>query len=305
MRNTLTLHQIAPALAMLAILTACSDKAAPTASTESSYVAVSRGRIDVDGGLLQLSMPGEGTLTKIAVQEGDHVKRGQVLTVLDTEPARLAVSAAEAHLGQAKAHAELYSAQLETARTHADRLASAADADAVDRQSADTAKGAVTQLLAELEGARATTRLAEVNLREARYVLSRRTLRAPVEATVVHIAAPVGASVSPQSGALFTLLPQRPAIVRAELNEMYVAAVRPGMAATIVMDDDQTSAGIPAHVARVGVVFGPSKLGDDPALFDNARTVECILTFDNPQTLRIGQRVLVRYGAAVTPAPHR
>ena len=305
MRNTLTPLQLAPVLAVMAILTACSDKAAPPASVESNYAAVSRGRIDVDGGLLQLSMSGEGALTKIAVQEGDHVKRGQVLAVLDTEPARLAASAAEAHLGQAKAQAELYSAQLETARTHADRLTAAADADAVDRQSADTAKGAVTQLLAELEGARAATRLAEVNLREARYALSRRTLRAPVEATVVRIAAPVGASVSSQSGALFTLLPQRPAIVRAELNEMYVAAVRPGMAATVVMDDDQTSAGIPAHVARVGVVFGPSKLGDDPALLDNARTVECILTFDNPQALRVGQRVLVRYWVAVTPVPHR
>lgn len=305
MSNTRTLYQITPALVMLAILTACSDKPVPAAGIDTSYVAVSRGRIDVEGGLLQLSMPGEGTLTKIAVQEGDHVKPGQVLAVLDTEPARLAASAAEAHLGQAKAQVELYTAQLETARTHAERLTAAADADAVDRQTADTAKGTVAQLVAELGSARAAARLAEVNLREARYALAHRTLHAPVEATVVRIAQPVGASVSSQSGALFTLLPQRPAIVRAELNELYVGAVQPGMAATVVPDEDQTSPGIPAHVARVGVVFGPSKLGDDPALLDNARTVECILTFDKPQTLRVGQRVLVRYGAMINPTPHK
>lgn len=305
MRNTRTLHPITPALVMLAILTACSDKPAPAANTEASYVAVSRGRIDVEGGLLQLSMSGDGTLSKIAVQEGDHVKPGQVLAVLDTEPARLAASAAEAHLGQAKAQVELYSAQIETARTHAERLTAAADADAVDRQTADSAKGVVTQLLAELGSARSAARLAEVNLREARYALAHRTLRAPVEATVVRIAQSVGASVSPQSGALFTLLPQRPAIVRAELNEMYVGALQPGMAATVVLDEDQTSPGIPAHVTRVGVVFGPSKLGDDPALLDNARTVECILTFDKPQTLRVGQRVLVRYGAMINSTSHR
>ena len=304
MMNTLPLRRLLPILAVLAALTACSDKTAPTADTESNYVAVSRGRIDVEGGLLHLSMPSEGTLANVAVHEGDRVKRGQVLAVLDTEPARLAAAAAQAQLSQAKAQVTLYTAQLAPARARADRLTAAADADAGDRQSADNAQGTVAQLRAEWEGARAAARLAEVKLREARYALGRRTLRAPVEATVVRVAASVGTSVSPQSGALFTLLPQRPAIVRAELSEMYVGAVHPGMAASVVIDDDRTLPGIPAHVARVGVVFGSSKLEDDPALRENERTVECILTFDSPQTLRVGQRVLVRFGASATPLPH-
>ncbi|MHB8741630.1 MAG: efflux RND transporter periplasmic adaptor subunit [Sulfuricaulis sp.] len=298
MMNTLSLRRLMPILAVVATFSACSDEAAPTANTATSYVAISRGRIDVEGGLLHLSMPSEGTLTNISVHEGDHVNRGQVLAVLDTKPARLAVSAAQARLSQAKAQVALYLAQIATARKRAERLTAAANANAGDRQSADDAKGAVAQLHAELEGARAATRMAEVELREASFALERDTLRAPIEATVVSVAASVGASVSPQSGALFTLLPHRPVIVRAELSEMYVDSVHPGMAASVVNNDDQASI-IPAHVARVGVVFGASKLEDDPELRGNERTVECILTFDKPQTLRIGQRVLVRFG---TPA---
>ncbi|MHB8727832.1 MAG: HlyD family secretion protein [Sulfuricaulis sp.] len=301
--NTPTLRRLLPILAVLAALSACSDKTPPSVNNAVNYVAVSRGRIDVEGGLLHLSMPDEGTLTKIPVHEGDHVKRGQVLAVLNIEPARLAMNAAQAQLGQTKAQVALYAAQLTTARTHAERLVAAADAGAADRQSADNAKGAVAQLHAEWEGARAATHMAEVKLREARYALNRRTLRSPVEATVVRITAPVGASVSPQSDPLFTLLPNRPMIVRAELSEMYVGAVHPGMVASVVIDDDQVTSSIPAHVSRIGDVFGSSKLEDDPALRANERTVECILTFDKPQTLRVGQRVLVRYGAPAAP-PH-
>ncbi len=303
MMNALSLRRLLPLLAAVAALSACSDKSAPAVGNAPSYAAISRGRIEVEGGLLPLSMSGEGTLTNVAVHEGDHVKRGQVLATLDTEGARLAVSAAHADLAQAKAQVALYSAELATARTRAERLAAAAAAGAGDRQSADDARGAVAQLRAELEGTRAAASTAEVKLRETRLALERRTLRAPVAGTVVRMTASVGASVSPQSGALFTLLPQRPLIVRAELSEMYVGAVHPGMPASVVLGDDQASSGFPAHVQRIGSVFGASQLEDDPALRENERTVECILTFDSPPALRVGQRVLVRYGAPAAP-PH-
>jgi hypothetical protein len=37
-------------------------------------------------------------------------------------------------------------------------------------------------------------------------------------------------------------------------------------------------------------------LENDPQVRANARTVECVLAFDQPQTLRIGQLVMVRFG---------
>jgi hypothetical protein len=59
----------------------------------------------------------------------------------------------------------------------------------------------------------------------------------------------------------------------------------------------------------VGKVYGPATLENDPQIRANARTVECVLAFDQSASaqvgnLRIGQRVLVRFGGGndATPA---
>jgi hypothetical protein len=92
---------------------------------------------------------------------------------------------------------------------------------------------------------------------------------------------------------LFQLLPDRPRIVRAELNEAYVDLVKPGMHAEVVRDSDQGTA-VAAEVLRVGEVFGPSRLTDDPVERAGAHDVECVLRLDGGE-FRIGQRVLVRF----------
>ncbi|MGH8079957.1 MAG: HlyD family efflux transporter periplasmic adaptor subunit, partial [Lysobacter sp.] len=101
--------------------------------------------------------------------------------------------------------------------------------------------------------------------------------------------------VSAHNGALFTLLPKQPRIVRAELNAAYLAAVTPGMKAQVLDDGDSQRVLGDAHVLRLAQVFGPSTQEDDPEVRANERTVECVLAFDRPSALRIGQRVLVRF----------
>ena len=142
-------------------------------------------------------------------------------------------------------------------------------------------------------------------LAAARYELGLRTLRAPIAARVVRVLAQPGASVSPQSGPLFTLLPSTPPIVRAELSVSMLDAVKPGMPATVTADDLGGAQSWPAHVLRLGDVVGASTLDDDPQQRANDRTVTCVLAFDQPQQLRIGQRVLVRFGAPAAAASAR
>ncbi len=296
----------AMAFSLSLLLGACSP--APdttTASTPpSAYAAVARGRIDIEGGLLALSMPREGILAKLAVHEGDHVKQGQLLAQLDTRPATLALDAAQAGREQAQAQSRLLVVKLAAAKQRAGRLRAAVTAGAGDGQSADDAHEAAAQLEAEQSAARAALDMARQKLDEARYELKQRSLLAPFDADVVKVAAQVGASISPSSGPLFTLLPNKPRIVRAELNESFVGMVKPGMHAEVSANNDDPGARWGAHVLRIGEVYGPATLENDPQVRANSHTVECVLAFDQPQNLRIGQRVTVRFDASDTqPVP--
>lgn len=292
------------ALALTWLLAACSRSSeAPTSAIAqpAAYTAVARGKVDIEGGLLSLSMPREGTLATVTVHEGDHVKQGQLLAALDTQPARLAVEAAQAQLEQAQAQLKLLGIKQAAAQQRARRLAAAAAAGAGDGQSADDAREAAAQVDADQQSAHAAVSMAGQKLDEARYELKQRSLFAPFDADVVRVLVQPGAGVSPASGPLFILLPQKPRIVRAELNDSFVGVIQPGMPAEVVADSGGDHARWSAHVLRVGQVYGPATLENDPQVRANARTVECVLAFDQPQDLRIGQRVTVRFGHAAAP----
>lgn len=292
------------AMVVLLLVGGCSkdNSAATNASVAPAYAAVARGRIEIEGGLLSLEAPREGTLASVRVHEGDNVTSGQALATMETRPAKLQVEASRAGLAQAKAESLLLTGKLGIAKQQARRLSAAAKAGAGDDQSADLAKGAVNELEARKAAADAAVDMARQKLDGALYELGLRTLRAPIDARIARMSAQVGARVSPQSGALFTLLPKTPPIVRAELSESMVDAVKIGMAATVSSDGGGSDSSWPAHVLRIGSVVGASTLEDDPQQRLNARTVGCVLSFDQPQHLRIGQRVLVRFGAPSTPA---
>lgn len=301
-----------PSLLLLATasLAACSGRppsqtAAQT--TAPAYQAVARGRVDIEGGLLRLAMPRDGVIAEIKVHEGDNVHKGQLLARLDTQPAQLAVDAAQAEQQQAQAQATLLQTRIKAAQQRAQRLASAAAAGAADGQSADDARQAADQLQGELENTRAAATLAAQKLAAARYELTQRSLNAPVDGQIVSRTIQPGATVSTSSGPAFVLLPDAPRIVRAELNESFVGVVHEGMQAEVL--DDGSNGGSPLHarVLRIGAVFGASTLEEDPMVRSTTRSVECVLVFDQPPpaSLRIGQRVLVRFPAnnkAGTPA---
>lgn len=292
------------AVVVLLLVGGCSQNGSPTstASVAPAYAAVARGRIEIDGGLLSLDAPREGTLASVRVHEGDNVTKGETLATMETQPAMLQVAAAKAGLAQARAESSLLTGKLVIAKQQAQRLSAAAKAGAGDGQSADLARGTVSELEASKAAADATVDMAQQKLDGARYELGMRTLRAPIDARISRLLAQVGAHVSPQSGPLFTLLPKTPPIVRAELSESMVNAVKVGMPATVSTDGGGSDLSWPAHVLRIGSVVGPSTLEDDPQQRLNARTVSCVLTFDQPQNVRIGQRVLVRFGTPSTPA---
>ncbi|HEX7340068.1 MAG TPA: HlyD family efflux transporter periplasmic adaptor subunit [Rhodanobacteraceae bacterium] len=285
------------ALLACASLSGCSGQhaqATSSANTHSRYVAAARGRVAVTGGLLTLMPPAQGTVASVRVHPGEYVAKGAILATLDDAQAQITQTSATAKLSIARANMQLLKTRLDAATKLSQRESDAVKAGAGTLQDADNATAKVAQLKAQLKAAHAQIKLAQSHLAAARLDVSRRTLRAPSDAYVVRILIQPGSSVSTQS-AVFTLLPKRPLIVRAELNATYVDAVHPGMRAEVGVSADPSGKRVAAHVVRIGRVFGPNNLDDNPGHVASTRAVVCILAFDKPSAMRVGQRVLVRF----------
>ncbi|KGI77757.1 efflux RND transporter periplasmic adaptor subunit [Oleiagrimonas soli] len=285
----------------LGALAGCSkaspDAATPThtAAPAARYVAVARGKVDVEAGLLSMDASVAGVVDRVDVHIGDHVKRGQTLATLHDEDARAAVTVARGSLEQARAQEKLTAAQLTAAKRLANTMAKAAAAGADSGQHATDAADRVAELNAHLEAAHAAVDVAKGHVQQAERALQLHTLYAPRDAEIVDVDTQPGETVSPQSGPLFQLLPDAPRIVMAELDSAFADRVHAGMQAEVVLDDDSAQSLGRARVIEVGQVFEASRLDDDAAQHGHARTVRCLLRFDKPVARRIGQRVLVRF----------
>jgi RND family efflux transporter MFP subunit len=264
----------------------------------SQYVAIARGRVDVEGGLARVVAQRDGVVSAINVQQGNEVKAGQVLAQLDPRAAQIELEAARAQVEQARAQLAQLQVKLKEARQRAPRIAEAAKAGAASGDAADDARNEVALLQAQADAAKAATDAARQHVAAAQLDVEARTLRAPVAGRVVQRDAQIGQTVSAQSGtALFTILPDRPRIVRAEVDADDADKVKPGMRAQVVRDTGEGPA-YPARVLRVGEVLGPSTLNDDPLARAASHEVECVLQLEpagSAPALRIGQRVLVRF----------
>lgn len=288
---------LAATLLLAVALCACSNDTGHAQDAESAsgpYLAMARGQVDVEGGLVHVTATRDGRVDAVKVEDGDTVKQGDVLVVLDQRQARIAVGVAEAELAQSQAQVAVLKARLPLAEMQSRRTTEAATAGAATGQSADDAVAAAKVLKAQIGADEAAVRVARQHLDAARLEVQARIIKAPAAGRIVRRSVHVGDAVSAQAASdLFELLPQRPRIVRAELNEAYVDRVKPGMQAEVVSDTDQGKV-VTAHVLRVGDVFGPSRLTDDPVERAGARDVECVLALDGGN-FRIGQRVLVRF----------
>ena len=296
MLETMTgLRSIALVFALALAAGACTNgESADAPKAESRYLAMARGEVDVEGGIVQVTAPRDGRIVEVAVEDGDTVKAGDVLAKLDARQQRSAVEIADAARAEAEARVAVLKAKLPAAEGAAKRVGEAASAGAATGQSADESATTVAVLKAEIGAAEAAVKVARAQLDAARTELDALTLTAPVAGRIVHRSVHAGDVVSTTAATeLFRILPDRPRIVRAELNEAYVDRIKPGMRAEVVRDSDEGTA-YPAKVLRVGDVFGPSRLTDDAVERAGAHDVTCVLALEGGE-FRIGQRVLVRF----------
>lgn len=294
--SLLRAHLLLPAVLAAALCACTSGESAtpPGSAPASAWLAMARGQVDVEGGIIAVTAPRDGRIDSVRVEDGDLVKTGEVLATLDARAAQGALAIAKANLVQAQAQLGVLKARLAPAQQLAGRTGEAAAAGATSNQSADEAALALAVLKSEIVAAEAAVDVARAQLGQAQDEVEARSLRAVVDGRIVQRRVHVGDVVSMASAAaLFELLPDRPRIVRAELNEAYVDLIKPGMQAQVVRDSDSGTP-VQAQVLRVGEVFGPSRLTDDPIERAGVHAVDCVLRLEGGD-FRIGQRVLVRF----------
>lgn len=288
----------AVALAMLITPLAACGKTAPEplATTAAAQpVAIAKGKIDVEGGVIRLAAQREGLIQAVLVEEGDRVAKGQVLATIDSRQAALSVAQARADLSESRARLLAAMARSAAADREAARLSGLGQIDAVARQDADKAGDEALVQRSELAAARAAVEAAAQKLKTQEFEIEARQVRAPLDGRIVRRSAKPGDGTSTLNVTeLFLLAPDAPRIVRAELDEQFVADVKPGQRADILLEYDEKQA-FRGRVLRLGEVFGARKLAnDDPNERQDTRVVEMVVAVDGAPGLRIGQRVLVR-----------
>jgi HlyD family secretion protein len=290
-------------LAATALLSGCSEPAqpqpaspTPNAGAGAAGFAYARGRVDIEGGLIRLAASNDGLIRSVHVEEGDRVRAGQVLAVIDDREARLALAISTASLAEARATAQAAQTRLDAALREAARLRPLATAEAAPRREADQADDLVAQLRAEFATAQAAIVTAEARVGADEYQVDQRSIRAPLDGRIVKRTARPGDGVSTLNVTpLFVFAPDTPRIIRADLDERFVDRVKIGQTAEVIIDNtSETLRTLPARVLRVGEVFGLGTPTGEPGERVDQRVVECVLSIDD-QTVRLGQRVLVKF----------
>jgi len=270
-------------------------KLAAASAPKSPYVAVSNGKADVEGGIIQVAARTSGVVREVLVQEGQDVAKGQVLARLEDDEPRLAAQSAEAELNQARAQVELLKVQLSTANREERRLAELAASNWVAGQKLDQAKDAVRGAQASLDAQAALIATAQAKLAQARYNQELTIIRAPVDGKIVRRYANPGAGASTLNVSnMFDLEPKAARIVRAEISEGALPNVEVGQTVQMSPEADPGRT-FPGKVIRQAPVFGARKLqSDDPTDRSDERVVEVVVSADGAPFL-IGQRVLVKF----------
>lgn len=278
------------------------------AEANSPYAAIAAGKVDVEGGLVDIAARQPGIVQTVMVEEGAEVTRGQILAQLDDEQSRLARGQAAATLQQAQAQLASYQTALAAAQRNETRTAQLAAQNFVSPQAVENARDGVRTAQSQVDVQTANIAASRAALAQASYTVEQSIVRAPEDGRIVRRYANPGMGASTLNVTpMFQLQPHAARIVRAELEERSLNAVRVGMRVEIVPEADQTRT-YPGTVLRIAQVFGARRLqSDDPSQQTDERVVEVVADAQLAPVL-VGQRVLVKFlkpnarGAAPTPA---
>jgi RND family efflux transporter MFP subunit len=270
------------------------DKPAGT-GLPSPFATIANGKVDIEGGVIEVASRRFGVIKDVLVHEGDGVRKGQVLARLEDQDSLLAINSARAALAQSQSQLVLTEVNVRTAQREYERLTKLSSSNAVAVQQLDQARDAVATAQAQLGMQQSAIQSARAQLAQAEYNEELTNIRAPMDGKIIRrYANPgVGASTLNVSN-MFDLEPALPHIIRAEIVEGAIPDVHVGQEAQIIPEIDSSKVWT-GHVIRIAATFGSRKLKSDSANeASDERVVEVVISADNTPFL-IGQRVMVKF----------
>jgi HlyD family secretion protein len=301
----------------------------PTAIARDGLIAAP-GRVEAISEEIRVSSELSGRLKSVTVEEGDRVRKGQVLAQIENDDYFARVSAAEAALAQREAElqrtingarsqerrasqASLKAAEaiLDNSRREADRRRVLADHQMVSRDEAERYDRAYQVARAEYERAQqefslvdadareedrrraeAAVASARAQLAEARAYLEKTYIRSPLNAVILRKFRHAGESVSTQfDSPIVTLADDSALRVRLDVDETDVAKLRVGQPA-FVTAEAYGSQKFTGHVIRVGRILGKKNVRtDEPSERVDTKILETLVELDPGQKLPLGLRV--------------
>ena len=303
--------------------------ALPSAIAREGLIAAP-GRVEAVSEEIRVSSEITGRLKSVTVEEGDRVRKGQVLAQILNDDYVARVSAAEAALVQREAElhrtingarsqerrasqASLKAAEaiLENSRREAERRRVLADHQMISRDEAERYDRAYQVARAEYERAQqefslvdadareedrrkaeAAVSSARAQLAEARAYLEKTYIRSPLDAVILRKFRHSGESVSTQfDSPIVTLADDSVLRVRLDVDETDVAKLRVGQPAFVTAEAYGTQK-FTGRVIRVGRILGKKNVRtDEPSERVDTKILETLVELDPGQKLPLGLRV--------------
>ena len=300
------------------------------AAAGDAAIAAGPGLVEPQSEEIRVSAQIGGRLASVLADEGDRVKAGQVLAIVDNRDYRARVESAEAEMGLreaerrrivngartqerreaaaalAEAEAILENARAEQARRQnllRERVVSRAEAEDADR--AARVAGARVEAVRERVDlinadareedrarADADVSLARARLDEARAVYEKTFIRAPIDGVVLRRHRKAGESVSTQfDSPIITMADDRVRRVRVDVDEGDVGRLVVGQPAYVTADAFGERRFI-GRVIRIGQLLGRKNVRtDEPTERVDTKVLETLVELEDGRELPLGLRV--------------
>lgn len=215
-----------------------------------------------------------GTVEKVEADFNDHVKKGQILAVLDTEQLSARLRQSQATLMLAKASVKEADATLLETRSKLKRTREMAQKKLVSPEDVDTAAAAYERAVAGLERAKAQVTQAQAQLDSDQTALGKAEVHSPIDGIVLKRQIEPGQTVaaSLQTPVLFTLAENLAQMeLHVSVDEADVGMVKEHQHALFKVDA-YPSRNFPAQISQVRFA---------PVTVDGVVTYETILSVNN------------------------